>query len=95
MDRLVYLWDAHQVAAPRKLSGHPDPVYCVAFSPDGELLASGDLRGHVFVWNTRTGQRYHRLRGQGACVRALAFAEDGSTLRVACTDGTVCFWALK
>jgi len=95
MDRVVYLWTAWETAAPRKLTGHTDPVYCLEYSADGRFLASGDLRGDVLVWHTKTGSRYHRLSGAGACVKALSFADDDRVLRVACSDGTVRFWTIR
>ncbi|MBW3597034.1 MAG: WD40 repeat domain-containing protein [Planctomycetes bacterium] len=41
---------AHPDAAI-KLEAHPAEPNCVAFSPDGRLLASGDERGNVKVWS--------------------------------------------
>jgi len=35
------------------LRGHQTQVNCVCFSPDGELLASGDKDGVIKVWNVR------------------------------------------
>ena len=58
-------------------------------------LASGDLRGDVLVWHTKTGSRYHRLSGAGACVKALSFDDGDRVLRVACSDGTVRFWTIR
>jgi len=42
-DGAVRLWDLRQQATPAVLHGHQLEVNSVAFSPDGELLASGGL----------------------------------------------------
>jgi WD40 repeat protein len=42
------------VSSPRpraELTGHTQDVQCVAFSPDGKLIASGDKGGMVKVWD--------------------------------------------
>src|SRR5690606_8248313 len=64
---------------PGALKGYAQRTTCVAFSPDGALLASGGMDGQVRIGNLRT----RRLAGQfehAAQVRALAFSPDGETL---------------
>lgn len=44
------------------LSGHDQSVNCLAFSPDGGYLASGDDSGCLFVWKVPFGEKqdtYH------------------------------------
>ena len=61
----------------------------VAFSPDGERLASAGGDGAVKIWNSRTGKviqtspRAHRLR-----VVSVAFHPDGEHLASAGADRT-------
>ena len=35
------------------LRKHIDPVYSVAFSPDGKLLASGSFDKCLYIWSTQ------------------------------------------
>src|SRR5262249_35065641 len=77
----VRLWD---VATPKELkefapSGN---VSDVAFSPDGTVLAVGDMTGSVQLWNPRTGKQVGHLGQPKEGVYALAFAPDGRTLAV-------------
>ncbi|KAG9393462.1 WD domain G-beta repeat [Carpediemonas membranifera] len=43
--------------------GHLSPVFCIAFSDDGRLLATGGDDGLVKLWDTRTGMLRRTLKG--------------------------------
>ncbi len=91
---LVRVWDAATGQAVYTFSGHAAPVYAVTFSPDSRLLASGDLNGHVNVWDVATGQKpritLRALPQNGP--RCLAFSPDGTRLAAALRDGKVMVW---
>ena len=44
-----------------KLTGHSDRVYSVAFSPNGEYLASGSSDDTIGVWRVLNGERIKTL----------------------------------
>ena len=76
--------------------GISSPIYPVAFSPDGRLLASGDTGGAILIWDpeqcTRVRVLNWRNRPAGHHfwpVKGLAFSPDGRLLASASSDGTV------
>ena len=77
------------------LTGHTGEVTDVAFSPDGNTIASGGQDGTVRRWITSTGNPVGQplpLTGHTGPVRSVAFSPDGTTLASASSDGTVRLW---
>jgi WD40 repeat protein len=63
-DNSVILWDLKNAAKPKRLVGHIGPVAGVAFSPQGNTLASSSWDGTVRLWNVETGREISLLRRQ-------------------------------
>jgi len=72
----VKVWDAETGRELLTLQGHTSDVGNVAFSPDGQRLASAG-GGEVKVWDAQTGQQLLVLKGRGLY---LAFSRDGHCL---------------
>jgi WD40 repeat protein len=74
------------------------PVYGVAFSTDGKLMASADGDGTVRLWNPVTGESVSTPQatatGPSVSVYSVAFSTDGKLLASADGDGTVRLWDL-
>ena len=64
----------------------------MAFSPDGQRLASASVDETVKVWDAATGQETLTLKGHTGAVTSVAFSPDGKRLASASADGTVKVW---
>jgi WD40 repeat protein len=64
----------------------------VAFSPDGERLATAAQDSLVKTWDVRTGEELLVLEGHEAGVNAVAFNPDGRLVATASDDLTVRVW---
>ncbi len=62
------------------LTGHDDDVNGVAFSPDGEMLASGSNDGTIKLWDVATGTQSQTLTGSSELVDSIAISPDGKLL---------------
>jgi DNA-binding beta-propeller fold protein YncE len=71
---------------------HPNAAYAVAYSPDGERLATASLDNSVKLWNAGTGEELARLRGHGDGVCGVAFSTDGKKLFSASLDMSLRSW---
>ena len=57
-DSTVRLWDVERGLCIHTLTKHTEPVYSVAFSPDGKYLASGSFDKCVHIWSTQVQNSY-------------------------------------
>ncbi|MBD2413878.1 hypothetical protein FACHB389_27170 [Nostoc calcicola FACHB-389] len=100
-DQTIKLWDVN-LNAPQQLKvglqpfrilrGHSNRVFCVAFSPNGQFLASGSADRTIKLWSPHTGKCLNTLHGHGSWVWAIAFAPDGNLLASAGHDHTIKIW---
>ena len=100
----IRLWNAHTGELLKTLKGHKDVVSSVVFSPDGNLIVSGDWydwdgylssgtwSGEIRVWDAHTGEHLKTLKGHTGGVSSLVFSPDGKTLANGRTDGTILLW---
>src|SRR5205807_10185232 len=55
-------------------------INCVAFAPDGSLLANGGDDALIQIWNVTSKTLVQTLAGQGSAVHAMAWSPDGKLL---------------
>ena len=99
-DHLATAWRlaVHDPATGRKLVAFEEDepaAQCLAWSPDGALLATGDRMGRLRVWDAATGDEILRDKSHTKAVRTVAFSNDGSVAAsVSAEDLTVRIWGL-
>jgi WD40 repeat protein/tetratricopeptide (TPR) repeat protein len=64
-------------------------IFSVAFSPDGQMLASGADDGTTQLWQVSDGLLLDTLEGHANRVNGVAFSPDGEVLASGSEDGTV------
>jgi WD40 repeat protein/DNA-binding SARP family transcriptional activator len=102
----VQLWTAgrrprliRRLSALGSFNHQPEVVTSVAFTPDGAVVAAGDVNhtpytvhyryGTVAVWRSGSGQLLWKRRSKRGTVCTLAFSPDAKTLAAAYEDGSV------
>jgi WD40 repeat protein len=77
-DNSVRVIDAFTGQELTALRGHTEKVNDVAFSADGNLVATGSDDDTVRIWNSRTGAPIGQpLTGDGEDINGVAFSPDG------------------
>lgn len=70
-------------------------VLGLAFSPKGELLATGDNNLEIHLWRVIDGQLLLTLQGHRDWVRSVCFSPDGQQLASGSDDTTICLWDIE
>jgi transducin (beta)-like 1 len=88
-DSTIKLWEVEQGRLLYSLAGHRQPVYSVAFSPDGEYLASGSLDQCLHIWSVKEGRILKTFRGNGG-IFEVCWNKEGSKIAACFSNNTVC-----
>jgi WD40 repeat protein/serine/threonine protein kinase len=91
-------WEWHYLMRLRMMEPlvvrHKTEVLGVAFSPEGERLASAGGDGVVRIWNSRTGKLIREIPAHAKAACGVVFHPDGKHLASAGADGLVKVWEL-
>ncbi|MCC5641660.1 hypothetical protein LC607_01530 [Nostoc sp. CHAB 5824] len=100
-DQTIKLWDVNlnvpqrlkaDLQPFRVLHGHKNRIFSVAFSANGEFLASASADRTIKLWSPHTGQCLKTLHGHGSWVWAIAFSPDSNFLASGSYDHTIKIW---
>ncbi|HEY9832144.1 MAG TPA: WD40 repeat domain-containing protein, partial [Stenomitos sp.] len=75
----------------KTLQGHSSGVMNVAFSPNGELIASVSEDRTAKLWS-RDGKLLHTIQGHNSGIWSVAFSPDSQTIATGSNDGMIKLW---
>ena len=83
------------IDSDKTILAHIGPVECLAFSPDGKMLASGSFDKSVILWNLKTQKLEKKLEKHESYVSSIAFSPDGRLLATGSFDNTINLWNIS
>lgn len=90
----IYLWSIDSKELIRTFVGHDLRVNTLAFSPDGQILASGSNDNTVRLWDVNSGKQLHILNGHSSNIGTVAFTPDGGSL-ISSGGGGIKVWNVQ
>jgi WD40 repeat protein len=91
-DRDVRVFDVARSKELRRLTGHQGQVLCLAWSPNGKILASGGQDHWIKLWDPATGRDLFPVPGHHTSIDTLCWSPDGKVLASHSVSGTVRLW---
>ena len=65
-------------------------MYAIAFSPNGEFLASGTVDGSLYLWSVRDGKVMTKYFGNYGAIYDIAWNKEGSKVSACFASKVVC-----
>jgi WD40 repeat protein len=91
LDHKIHLW--HRDGTPiETLEGHSSEIWALSFSPDGQIIASGDLLDTTVRLWSRDGTPLQVLSGHRNGITDISFSSDSQIIASASLDNTVRLW---
>lgn len=88
-DSTIKLWDVETGSVLHSLVAHGDPVYSVAFSPNGEYLASGSLDKCMHIWSVKEAKVVKTYVGSGG-IFEVCWNKEGDKIGACFSNNVVC-----
>ena len=101
-DYAIRLWDVKTGKCRSILKNHsfveiePQPLwdakFSLAFSPDGQTIASSAADSNILLWSIQTGACLSTLKGHSGTINKIVFSPDGHMIVSASSDSTARLW---
>ncbi len=89
------IWDISTGELKVVLRGHAKQIVDVAYSPDGNFIATSSYDSTARIWNAKTGETVSILEGHSLGVTDASFSPDGRLALTTSQDTTARLWEVE
>lgn len=86
LDRTWQFWNTAEGKNQRTATGHTDHIYRAIFNPAWNRVASVDYSGHLFIWDSGSGNPLHHQQLPVAAAYSISYSPDGKELVIGTQD---------
>ena len=84
--RTWQFWNTTDGKSQRTATGHTDHIYRAVFSPGWNRVASVDYSGHLFIWDTGSGNPLHHQQLPVSAAYSIGYSPDNKELAIGSQD---------
>ena len=84
--RTWQFWNTTDGKSMRTATGHTDHIYRAVFNPAWNRVASVDYSGHLFLWDTGTGNPLYHQQLPVTAAYSIGYSPDGKELAIGSQD---------
>mmetsp|Transcript_30641 Transcript_30641/g.27824 ORF Transcript_30641/g.27824 Transcript_30641/m.27824 type:complete len:147 (+) Transcript_30641:709-1149(+) len=95
-DEQTLLWEIGVKKPVQRLTGHLAPIYALAFSHSGDILATGCKSGTIVIWDLKHGKQLKKIdKANSSRIKTLEFSTNDEHLLSTGSDPEVKIWEVK
>ncbi|KAK3818742.1 MAG: WD40-repeat-containing domain protein [Benniella sp.] len=94
-ENAVMVWSIETGDRLKDLSGHLSQITSIAYSPQGDRIASASIDTTVKLWDVKEGVCLHTFTGHTSIVNCVVYSPSGSQVASSSRDRTVRLWDVE
>jgi WD40 repeat protein len=91
----LQVWDTEKCVIKAVLKSHDARITCISFNPGGDMIASGDAKGKIIIWDAAHQKQIKMLPAHEGEVTSLCYSPNSDVLASIGGDAKVKVWKLK
>lgn len=90
----IFIREIETGVVTSSILAHEDPIYAIAWSPDGSMIATAGDDRIIKIWDPDTGKLLDELDGHEDTITSLSWNPDNSLLASGSLDNSIKIWAI-